>query len=84
VQIISTSDFSSKLDEFLNQVEVVWVLAVYRGVVGSHRFTLRYWLAPEVLLPLRARDSPLCIDLLVLGIVSRWSCDAFQPRQPWR
>jgi hypothetical protein len=52
VQIISTSDFSSKLDEFLNQVEVVWVLAICRGVVRSHRFTLRYWLALEVLLPL--------------------------------
>jgi hypothetical protein len=52
VQIILTSDFSSKLDEFLNQVKVVWVLAVCQGVVGSHRFMLRYWLAPEVLLPL--------------------------------
>jgi hypothetical protein len=30
---------------------------------------LRYWLALEVLLPLRACDSPLCIDPLVLGIV---------------
>jgi hypothetical protein len=32
---------------------------------------LRYWLALEVLLPLVVRDSPLCIDLLVLSIVSR-------------
>ena len=30
VQIISSSEFSSKLDEFLNQVEGVWILAVCR------------------------------------------------------
>jgi hypothetical protein len=28
MQIILMSDFSSKLNEFLNQVEVVWVLTV--------------------------------------------------------
>lgn len=55
VQIISSSDFSYKLDGLLNLVEGVWVLAVCRGVVGNHRFTLGYWLTLEVRFPLGAR-----------------------------